>query len=1096
VNETLLGKFKGGFKGVTWDQHNCGELADGCLVTVCGNTHAVFRNSIVRDVKGIPPDGVTICVLGKSRVTIFNTRVRFNAATGIGVADSNVTIAGNTSITHNNASGAGGGVFVGGTSTVSITGNASITHNNASGAGGGGVYVGGNSTVNITGNASITHNRADKDGGGVSVGDTSTMSIAGTASITHNSAAGKAGGVLVGSKSTVSITGHASITNNSAVRDGGGVWVDMVSTVNITGHASITHNNASSAGGGVYVDQQSTVRIAGTASITHNIAGIVGGGVWVGSTSTVNITGHASIAHNSAFWDGGGVYVQYVSNVNITGTASITHNSASGAGGGVYVGFQSTVSITGNASITHNNASGEGGGVSVGHTSTVNIAGSASITHNNASGGDGGGVSVGSESTVSIAANASITHNNASGGRGGGGVCVRADSTLTIAGQVSIAHNSAFGDGGGVLVASNTNVSIAGNMSITHNRAGADGGGAFVDYGSRTSIGGKVSITHNRAGRQGGCLSFGRNNNVLRVTGFLLYCEAQMHGGGISLGHSSTARVQATFGHNTAYGLGGDVYALASVTMVFVDSSITHRSPSVYWQRPTCEVGEVKAPQRYCEMCPGNMYSLNPANTSCDLCPPYANCTGGSVLLPLLGHWHSHTNSTQMHKCQKPSACLVSGTCAEGYSGNLCANCTSQYGKVGAFTCGRCRPLPITLTVYFLAWEALVLFVALLVYTSMQDNLQQTRCIRPSDAAKVLTRHVQYLLLLCSVGLPWPTGLLHLRSAIAWVFGGATVQVLSVDCVLQHARSSVPLAVQNVVVRLATPATVLVAVLLLRLVIRSVRSRSCCGCSKAELIVAGLVVLFYFYPLLVQTGLNMFACIPIDNAQLTRDPYPEYAVANASRGYWVWDVQQACWQGWHLSWGLGLGLPCVMCFCILVPVGMFWILHHNRACLQAGSKQGHVGFLYHSFTPDRYYWEVVASMQTIILVVVSAFSFTLGAYHAALLMLVWFAGILAMQHSFQPYAFQQVQRMQVSSSICLMLTATIGLSTFDAGAVAVPEAYKVTIGVLGLLVNLGFVCWCAWMTVTVDTTWITWVKPAGTWFVNKWMRCIGVRSTT
>jgi hypothetical protein len=344
-------------------------------------------------------------------------------------------------------------------------------------------------------------------------------------------------------------------------------------------------------------------------------------------------------------------------------------------------------------------------------------------------------------------------------------------------------------------------------------------------------------------------------------------------------------------------------------------------------------------------------------------------------------------------------------------------------------------------------------------------------------------RHVQYLLLLCNIGLPWPTTLLYLRAAMTWVFGAATAQILSVDCVLQFARSSVPLAVQNIMVRLATPATVLVAVLLLRSMVQSVRTRSCTASTRAELVVSSLVVLFILYPFLVQTSLGMFACIHVDNAHHPTDSYPQYAVANASRGYWIWDVQQACWEGWHMAWGLGLGLPCMLSFCILVPLGMFMVLHRNRAGPGGCSEHSHVGFLYHCFTPDRYYWEVVASVQTIILVLVSTFSFALGPFHAALLMLACFTAFLAMQYIFQPFAFQKVLRMQVFSSTCLLITAMIGLSTFDVEAVAVPEAYKVAAGVLGLLVNLTFVCCCAWMTATVvDTAVCTaWLKAAWAW---------------
>ena len=100
VNETLLGKFKANFKGVIWDEQNWGGLAKRCLFAVCGNTRAVFRNSIVRNVKG-NFDGA-VCVFGQSKVRVVNTTVASNTATGIWVANnSSVHITSNTSITRN-----------------------------------------------------------------------------------------------------------------------------------------------------------------------------------------------------------------------------------------------------------------------------------------------------------------------------------------------------------------------------------------------------------------------------------------------------------------------------------------------------------------------------------------------------------------------------------------------------------------------------------------------------------------------------------------------------------------------------------------------------------------------------------------------------------------------------------------------------------------------------------------------------------------------------------------------------------------------------------------------------------------------------------
>lgn len=97
-----------------------------------------------------------------------------------------------------------------------------------------------------------------------------------------------------------------------------------------------------------------------------------------------------------------------------------------------------------------------------------------------------------------------------------------------------------------------------------------------------------------------------------------------------------------------------------------------------------------------------------------------------------------------------------------------------------------------------------------------------------------------------------------------------------------------------------------------------------------------------------------------------------------------------------------------------------------------------------------------------------------------------FVVILAMQYIFKPFASQQVQHMQVLSSVCLVFTSALGLSIFDVGVVAVPQAYKEAAGVLGLLANLAFMCWCAWMTIMLGKDVLSdWVESARTWFQMK-----------
>lgn len=43
-------------------------------------------------------------------------------------------------------------------------------------------------------------------------------------------------------------------------------------------------------------------------------------------------------------------------------------------------------------------------------------------------------------------------------------------------------------------------------------------------------------------------------------------------------------------------------------------------------------------------------YSFDPRNSTCDICVPNAECSGGALIQPTPGFWHSAPHSIQMHR--------------------------------------------------------------------------------------------------------------------------------------------------------------------------------------------------------------------------------------------------------------------------------------------------------------------------------------------------------------------------------------------------------------------------------------------------------------
>ena len=180
------------------------------------------------------------------------------------------------SITGNNATENGGGVYVvGSSSTFEMTGG-TITGNNA--AYGGGVCVSKNGSFEMSGSSCITNNKADSYGGGVHISYASATFTMKGGSITGNNAYKSdyistfGGGVCVGN-GTFTMT-DGSITGNNAAY-GGGVYT--VNEFKMSG-GSITGNNAyksdyiSTFGGGVCVGS-GIFTVSGEVTVTDNTKG-------------------------------------------------------------------------------------------------------------------------------------------------------------------------------------------------------------------------------------------------------------------------------------------------------------------------------------------------------------------------------------------------------------------------------------------------------------------------------------------------------------------------------------------------------------------------------------------------------------------------------------------------------------------------------------------------------------------------------------------------------------------------------------------------------------------------------------------------------
>ena len=645
----------------------------------------------------------------------------------------------------------------------------------------------------------------------------------------------------------------------------------------------------------------------------------------------------------------------------------------------------------------------------------------------------------------------------------------------------TIANNKAIGgQGGGGLYMDFGTLDVTHSNFTSNSAEEARGGGGLYVKGVPAARFDRVQVTDNDAiTGDGGGLKFENVTAVIIDSNITGNSAMNASGGGILVSNSVLTLDRCEIRNNSARQGGSDIDAASDVELVLIDSSITTCSKGLFWMTRNCTVGQLFE-SGFCRCCPVNTYTLATADyktSECQSCPSHASCPGGNAIVPNAGYWHSSNFSSQVHACPRgESSCLDRGVCATGYTGNLCGSCTPNYGVLTPFRCGECLYKGVVLAVYLSTAGVLLLVIMLLLHTTLKDNVQGVSSARPSDYLKILVRHLQYLFIVASLRVQWPGPLAAVFTAVGGIFAVASSQVVSVDCLMSSAQQDL-ISRKRLLTHLLVPLVMFVLVQLLGMLYQVLGSRWCWkedgpGESSARssrfislqyvLPVACLVTLFFFYPFLVRVSLSMFACYPIDDAQAPSNTFPQYAIANATYGYWVSDIQQPCWQGWHKVWALAVGVPCVVLFCLVVPVATFWVLFSNRGRLQDPQFKGYVGFLYHNYRPKRFYWEVVSTVQVAVLVGIAVFSFTLGAYYSAILLNASFALFWALQHMFKPFAFKELHITSLLSISCLYFTTLIALTMITGGSVTPPDWYSTGVAVVGMLTNLAFVLWCCY----------------------------------
>ena len=401
--------------------------------------------------------------------------------------------------------------------------------------------------------------------------------------------------------------------------------------------------------------------------------------------------------------------------------------------------------------------------------------------------------------------------------------------------------------------------------------------------------------------------------------------------------------------------------------------------------------------------------------------------------------------------------------CAGPYQGNMCGQCKQGYGKVRPFFCRQCMSQGTILALYVTAGVIVTGLVKLLVHLTRSADVAVTRTDlltpTPAELLRALVFHAQWLYIISMmVGVPWPAILAWPLQVLGGIWSSTSGSSIGFDCILRGSKSA-PVAVQKLLICLFTPFGVMCAILLIEGVMHCVRPSRLKNVGH-DFVSVVMCIVFIFLPTWVNTALSLFTCVALD-----APPLPPYQ-ADAVGSWWVEDTSQLCYSrsGYHSGWALGLGIPLALLLCVVLPscVFLFMWYHRKQGKLADIEFQQHYGFMYRQWKDGWCWWESVALLQTIALVIVSTFGFALGSYYQCLLSSTVLIIVVVMLLVVKPFKCPAAGWVAVVSVCVLLLTTQAALSFISADVISPRPVYGNITGAFVLVANMAFILGTAW----------------------------------
>eukprot|EP00462_Mataza_sp_D1_P027838 CAMPEP_0175179098 /NCGR_PEP_ID=MMETSP0087-20121206/35321_1 /TAXON_ID=136419 /ORGANISM="Unknown Unknown, Strain D1" /LENGTH=669 /DNA_ID=CAMNT_0016471285 /DNA_START=268 /DNA_END=2276 /DNA_ORIENTATION=+ len=316
---------------------------------------------------------------------------------------------------------------------------------------------------------------------------------------------------------------------------------------------------------------------------------------------------------------------------------------------------------------------------------------------------------------------------------------------------------------------------------------------------------------------------------------------------------------------------------------------------------------------------------------------------------------------TEFVKCGQEGVCLQDGKCADGYTGQLCSQCTvnasngnRQTGRIGTYGCAECGS-SATVAVSIVGVVVLLLLVAVLfVMRTVRTAMDEDNTL--SLTTKIILSTMQFNSVAANIDYRWEFSVQAFKKMLGLQQSVSTVGMtfLSASCFLSPGSSTSPFWVECCIFLFAPFAVPVVPLFFflprMYYYLRKDGDQVWRQRTKDLYFTTVIVIFFLIHPVLTYQAFQIFNCRNLGT--------------KASPSYWlVKDLSIKCWSAQHTKF-FGLAFPMFALYTIGIPAAGLYVNGQEPLVSEPGQRQKKV-FLFVQRLQDGIFFLILVTFVVV-----------------------------------------------------------------------------------------------------------------------------------